>query len=68
MNGKLPTITFQGVSFKYPGSDAFAVKDINLALQPGKMTALVGENAAGKSTIAKMASRIISTNGRANPR
>ena len=55
MNGKLPTITFQGVSFKYPGSDAFAVKDINLALQPGKMTALVGENAAGKSTIAKMA-------------
>ena len=55
MNGELPTITFEGVSFKYPGSDAFAVKDINLALQPGKMTALVGENAAGKSTIAKMA-------------
>ncbi|MDE0399894.1 MAG: ABC transporter ATP-binding protein [Candidatus Poribacteria bacterium] len=55
MNGKLPTITFQGVSFKYPGSDAFAVKDINLKLQLGKMTALVGENAAGKSTIAKMA-------------
>ena len=55
MNGKLPTITFQGVSFKYPGSDTFAVKDINLELQPGKMTALVGENAAGKSTIAKMA-------------
>ena len=54
-NGRLPTITFQGVSFKYPGSDAFAVKDINLELQPGKMTALVGENAAGKSTIAKMA-------------
>ena len=54
-NGKMPTITFQGVSFKYPGSDAFAVKDINLELQPGKMTALVGENAAGKSTIAKMA-------------
>ena len=55
MNGKLPTITFQGVSFKYPGSDTFAVKAINLELQPGKMTALVGENAAGKSTIAKMA-------------
>ena len=54
-NGRLPTITFQGVSFKYPGSDAFAVRDINLELQPGKMTALVGENAAGKSTIAKMA-------------
>ena len=55
MNGELPTITFEGVSFKYPGSDTFAVKDITLALQPGKMTALVGENAAGKSTIAKMA-------------
>ena len=54
-NEKLPTLTFQGVSFKYPGSDAFAVKDINIELQPGKMTALVGENAAGKSTIAKMA-------------
>ena len=54
-NGELPTITFEGVSFKYPGSDAFAVTGINLELQPGKMTALVGENAAGKSTIAKMA-------------
>lgn len=54
-NGTLPTIVFENVSFQYPGSDTFAVKDINLTLPAGKMTALVGENAAGKSTIAKMA-------------
>ena len=53
--GTLPSIVFEGVSFKYPGADKFAVKNLNLTLQPGKMTALVGENGAGKSTIAKLA-------------
>ena len=52
--GALPSIVFEDVSFKYPGADKFAVKNLNLTLQSGKMTALVGENGAGKSTIAKL--------------
>ena len=54
-NQTLPSIVFEDVSFKYPGSDKFAVKNLNLTLRSGEMTALVGENGAGKSTIAKSA-------------
>lgn len=53
-NQRLPSIVFEDVSFKYPGSDKFAVKNLNLTLRSGEMTALVGENGAGKSTIAKL--------------
>lgn len=52
--GPLGTIRFENVSFRYPGSDRFVLKEINLTLRPGERIALVGENGAGKSTLVRL--------------
>ena len=49
-----PLIEFRHVSFKYPGSDRFVFKDLNLTINPAEEIALVGENGAGKSTLIKL--------------
>ena len=48
------SIRFHGVSFAYPGSVRPAITDLNLTLSPGERVALVGENGAGKSTVARL--------------
>jgi ATP-binding cassette subfamily B protein len=40
--------SFENVSFKYPGSERWAIKDLSFHLPAGKKMALVGENGAGK--------------------
>jgi ATP-binding cassette subfamily B protein len=50
-------ITFNGVSFTYPGTDKQVLEDINLHIPSGRTVALVGENGAGKSTIVKLLAR-----------
>jgi len=47
-------ITFEHVSFCYPGQDALALRDICLTLDAGTTVAVVGENGAGKSTLIKL--------------
>lgn len=47
-------IAFENVSFNYPGSDKYALREINAVIRPGERIALVGENGAGKSTFAKL--------------
>lgn len=47
-------ITFENVSFKYPDSDFWAIKDLSFNLNPGEKLALVGENGAGKTTLVKL--------------
>jgi ATP-binding cassette subfamily B protein len=49
---------FQGVSFKYPGSDLWAVRDLSFSLAPDESIALVGENGAGKTTLVKLLARL----------
>lgn len=49
-------ITFDNVSFQYPGRPE-VLRDFNLTLKPGKVTALVGHTGAGKSTVANLAMR-----------
>jgi len=51
---KPPEIEFKNVSFKYPGSDRFVFKYINLKINSSEEIALVGENGAGKSTLIKL--------------
>ncbi|MGL5406440.1 MAG: ABC transporter ATP-binding protein [Propionibacteriaceae bacterium] len=46
-------ITFDHVTFCYPGSDKIALSDICLDLPAGSVIAIVGENGAGKSTLIK---------------
>lgn len=47
-------IEFKDVSFKYPGSNEYVLKDINIKLDLNKKLALVGRNGSGKSTIVKL--------------
>ncbi len=48
----LPVLALDGVSKSFPG--VRALDGVRLALYPGQVTALVGENGAGKSTIVKI--------------
>jgi ATP-binding cassette, subfamily B, bacterial len=52
-------VQFDGVSFRYGADDggAWALRDVDLAIEPGQTIALVGETGAGKSTFAKLVSR-----------
>ena len=47
-----PVLRLSGISKSFPGVKA--LQDVQLALYPGQVTALVGENGAGKSTIVKV--------------
>jgi ATP-binding cassette subfamily B protein len=49
---------FEDVGFRYPGSEAWAVRGLNFALAPGERIALVGENGAGKTTLVKLLARL----------
>lgn len=51
-------IEFKHVSFCYPGSEVFVLRDINLHIQPGERIALVGLNGAGKTTLIKLLTRL----------
>jgi len=51
-------IEFRNVSFRYPGSDVYVLRDINLHIQPGERIALVGLNGAGKTTLIKLLTRL----------
>ncbi len=51
-------IEFRNVSFKYPGSDAYVLKNINTTLSIGKKQAFVGTNGAGKTTFVKLLCRL----------
>ena len=63
-NSKLPeleikksNIDFDNVGFAYETSQSKAIKDINLSIKGGSMTALVGHSGAGKSTILNLLPR-----------
>ncbi|MBS5620728.1 ABC transporter ATP-binding protein [Eubacterium sp.] len=45
---------FDNVSFKYPGQDIYALKNINLKISSGEKLAIVGANGAGKTTLIKL--------------
>lgn len=51
-------IEFCDVSFQYPGSDIFAIQNINLRLMCTEKLCIVGENGAGKSTFIKLLLRL----------
>src|SRR3954465_2728794 len=49
---------FEDVGFRYPGSERWAVRNVDMTLRPGERVALVGENGAGKTTITKLLARL----------
>ena len=66
-NGSIPVekradneyeIEFHNVSFKYPGSDSYALKNLSLKLNIGQRLAVVGMNGSGKTTMIKLLCRL----------
>ncbi|HEY7523909.1 MAG TPA: ABC transporter ATP-binding protein [Candidatus Limnocylindrales bacterium] len=51
-------IAFEGVSFRYPGSEIDALTDLSLRIEAGETIAIVGRNGAGKSTLVKLLARL----------
>ena len=49
---------FENVGFQYPGSERWAVRNVNLSIAPRERVALVGENGAGKTTLTKLIARL----------
>lgn len=47
-------ITFENVSFRYPNSDRWTLKNINFTIRKGDRISIVGRNGAGKSTVVKL--------------
>ena len=51
-------IEFRDVGFRYPDSEEWALRGVNLSIRPGEKIALVGHNGAGKTTLIKLLSRL----------
>jgi ATP-binding cassette subfamily B protein len=49
---------FENVGFRYPDSDRWAVRHLDLTHEVGSVLAFVGENGAGKTTIVKLLARL----------
>lgn len=65
--GKLPVekrrdnkyqIEFRNVSFRYPGTEGYALKNFSLKLTIGEKLAIVGMNGSGKTTMIKLLCRL----------
>ena len=52
------TVEFRNVSFRYPNSDTYVLKNVSTTLYAGKKQALVGANGAGKTTFVKLLCRL----------
>ncbi len=50
--------TFENVSFKYPESERWAIRNVSFHLAKDEKLALVGENGAGKTTLVKLLARL----------
>ncbi|MCK9161860.1 MAG: type I secretion system permease/ATPase [Arcobacter butzleri] len=47
-------IEFRNVTFKYPDSDAYALKNVSFTINEGEKVSIIGRIGSGKSTIAKL--------------
>ena len=55
-------ITFENVTFGYPGSEQNALTDLSFTVRPGETMAVVGRNGAGKTTLFKLICRLYDPN------
>ncbi|KIG15812.1 ABC transporter ATP-binding protein [Enhygromyxa salina] len=52
--GRARSLRAEGVSFRYPGSDSWVLREVNLEIPAGKTTAIVGASGSGKTTLLKL--------------
>lgn len=51
-------VEFRNVSFRYPNSESWALKNVSVRFEVGSKLAVVGENGSGKSTFIKLLCRL----------
>ncbi|KAI0638773.1 P-loop containing nucleoside triphosphate hydrolase protein [Trametes polyzona] len=51
-------LEFRNVSFKYPGAENYALRDVSFSVLPGQLCVIVGANGSGKSTVLKLIVRL----------
>lgn len=51
-------IEFRDVSFRYPGSEAYALRHVSMKFRVGERLAVVGQNGSGKTTLIKLLCRL----------
>lgn len=51
-------VEFRDVSFRYPNTDSYALRHVNVKFQVGKKLAIVGKNGSGKTTFIKLLCRL----------
>ena len=51
-------IEFRGVGFKYPKSDEWILRNLNLVVEPGETVGIVGRTGSGKTTLAYLLPRL----------
>ena len=51
-------VIFKNVSFRYPGTENYILKNINLEISPGETLAIVVTTGSGKTTLTKLISRL----------
>ena len=56
-------LDFRSVSFRYPGSERTVLCDIDLRIEPGETTALVGHSGSGKSSLVSLIPRFYDPTG-----
>ena len=56
-------VRMDDVSFRYPGSEHWAVRHVALQLEPSEFLTIVGHNGSGKSTLARMLVGAVPTEG-----
>ena len=56
--GKVHEIEFRNVSFKYPGQENYALRNVSMTLHARQRLAVVGMNGSGKTTFIKLLCRL----------
>jgi len=51
-------LEFRGVGFKYPSSNEWILRDLNLVVEPGETVGIVGRTGSGKTTLSYLVPRL----------
>ncbi len=55
----MSVLSFEGVSYRYPGVAANALSDVTFAIEPGEFCVLAGLSGSGKSTLLSAAAGLV---------
>lgn len=49
-----PSVQLEGLSFKYPNSERFALENVNMNIRPGEKVGIIGSMGSGKSSLGRL--------------